>query len=185
MFLFGLQHWISPHSQPVAELVLGKIRLRVVSSGAPKTLANHSFPTGSISPQVFYICCLDWLYLLSVQQRRYCFLPCRSLQISFLPGRRHSSCVSPQVFAFLFVNITRSCISRMILSAVCISNLLQTIFLQVVQFLFTAFGICLLSSKGFPVVSIFFAIEVPQGCRDVLLNSLKMIADLHLLGRWG
>ena len=72
--LFGLQHLISPHSQPVAELVLGKIRPSVVFSGAPETLANHSLPTGSISPRMFYICCLDWLYLPSVQQRRNCFL---------------------------------------------------------------------------------------------------------------
>ena len=45
MFLFGLQHLISPHSQLVAELVLGKIQASVVFSGAPKTLANHWLPT--------------------------------------------------------------------------------------------------------------------------------------------
>ena len=39
-----------PHSQPVAELVLGKIRQSVVVSGATETLANHSLPTGSIAP---------------------------------------------------------------------------------------------------------------------------------------
>ena len=101
MFLFGLQLWISPHSQPIAELVLGKIWPRVVFLGAPNTLANHSLPTGSISPQVFYIC-INWLYPPSVQQRRSCLLPCRSLQFSLLPGRKHSSCVSCQVFPFLF-----------------------------------------------------------------------------------
>ena len=53
VFLFGLQHWISPHSQPVAELVLGKILPSVVLSGAPETLANRSLPTGSITPRVF------------------------------------------------------------------------------------------------------------------------------------
>ena len=30
MFLFGVQHWISPHSQVVAELLLGKIQPSVV-----------------------------------------------------------------------------------------------------------------------------------------------------------
>ena len=35
--VFGLQHWISLHSQPVAELVLGKIRSSVVLSGVPET----------------------------------------------------------------------------------------------------------------------------------------------------
>ena len=42
------------------ELVLGKIQPSVVFSGAPETLANHWLPTGSISPQVFYICCHHW-----------------------------------------------------------------------------------------------------------------------------
>ena len=44
MFLFELEHWISPHSQLVAELVLGKIHPNVVFSGAPETLANHWLP---------------------------------------------------------------------------------------------------------------------------------------------
>ena len=52
-FLLRLPHWISPHSQLVDELV--------IFSGAPETLPNHSLPTGSISPQVFYIYCLNWL----------------------------------------------------------------------------------------------------------------------------
>ena len=44
MFLFELQHWISPHLQLVAELVLGKIHPNVVFSGAPETLVNHWLP---------------------------------------------------------------------------------------------------------------------------------------------
>ena len=44
MFLFELQHWISPHSQLVADLVLGKIHRNVVFSGAPETLTNHCLP---------------------------------------------------------------------------------------------------------------------------------------------
>ena len=159
VFLFELQHWIALHSQLVAELELGKICPSVVFSGAPETLANYSHPTRSISPQAFYICCFDWLYLPFVQQRHSCFLLCRSLQFSLLPRRTHSSCISPQVFPFLFVNIARSCVSRMILSAVCSLNFHQAIFLQVVQVLFTAFGTCLLSSTGFPVAFIFLAFE--------------------------
>ena len=37
-----------------------------------------------------------------LQQRRSCFLPSWSLLFSLFPGRIHSSCVSPQVFLFLF-----------------------------------------------------------------------------------
>ena len=44
VFLFELQQWISPHSQLVAELVLGKFHPSVVFSGAPETLANHWLP---------------------------------------------------------------------------------------------------------------------------------------------
>ena len=62
VFLFGLQHWISPHSQFFAELVLGKIRPSEFFSGVSETLGNPSLPTESISLWVFYICCLHWLY---------------------------------------------------------------------------------------------------------------------------
>ena len=65
-------------------------------------MANYSLPTGSISPWMFYICCPDWLYPPSVQQRWSCFLLCRVLLFSLLPGRTHTSCVSPQVFPLLF-----------------------------------------------------------------------------------
>ena len=44
VFLFELEHWISPHSQLVAELVLGKIHRNVIFSGASETLANHWLP---------------------------------------------------------------------------------------------------------------------------------------------
>ena len=94
--------WISPHSQLVAELVFGKIRPSVVFSGAPETLTNHWFPTWSIFPRVFYICCRHWFYPTSVQLRRSYFLSYSSLQFSLLPGRTQSSCVSPQLFIFIF-----------------------------------------------------------------------------------
>ena len=94
MFLFGLQRWISPHSP--------KIRANIVFSVTPEILANHSLPAGSITPRVFYICGLHWLYPPSMEQRRNCFLPCSSLQFSLLPEKTHFSCVSPQVFPFPF-----------------------------------------------------------------------------------
>ena len=50
----------------------------------------------------------------------------------------------------------------------------------IVRVLFTAFGTCLSSSTGFPVVSRFLIFEAPQGSWDVLLNSLKTIADILL-----
>ena len=43
MFLFEL-HWISPHSQLVAELVFGKIQPSVAFSDGPETLANYWLP---------------------------------------------------------------------------------------------------------------------------------------------
>ena len=85
-------------------------------------------------------------------------------------------------FSF-FANIARSCVSRIILSAVCTSNFFQAIFLYVVRVLFTAFSTCLSSSTGFPVLPIFLVYEASQGHLDVLLNSLKTITLLHPCGR--
>ena len=73
----------------------------------------------------------------------------------------------------------------MILLAVCTSTLLQAIFLHMVRVLFTTFRTCLWSSIGFPVLFIFLAFEAPQESWDILLNSLKTIADLHFLGSTG
>ena len=88
-------------------------------------------------------------------------------------------------FLFFFVNITRSCVSRMILLAVCTFNFFKQSFSMWSKSFFTAFGTCLSSSTSFPVVSIFLAFEVPQGHWDILLNSIETIADLHLLGSTG
>ena len=128
---------ISPHSQIVAELVLVKIRPRVVFAVATKC---HRLPTGSIYPQAFYTSCLHWLYSTSVQQRRSWFLPCRSLQFPSLPGKTHFSSVSSQVFFFF----RKHCMSWVISSAVCTSNFFQAIFLHMTQVLFTAFGTCVI-----------------------------------------
>ena len=68
-------------------------------------------------------------------------------------------------FFFFLVNSTSSCVSRMILLAICTSNFFQAIFLCMVLVFFTTFGTCLSSSTGFPVVSKF---EAPQGSWDVL-----------------
>ena len=86
---------------------------------------------------------------------------------------------------FFLVSSARSCLSRMVLSAVCTSNFFQAILLNVVLVLFTAFDTYLSSSTGFPVVSKFLAFEAPQRSWEVLLNSLKTIADLHLVGSLG
>ena len=88
-------------------------------------------------------------------------------------------------FLFFLINIAWSYVSQMILSAVCTSNFFQAIFLQVVRVVFTTFGTCLSSSTGFPVLSIFLAFEAPQDRCDLVLNILKTIADLHLLGSTG
>ena len=88
-------------------------------------------------------------------------------------------------FFFFLVNSTSSCVSRMILLAVCTCNFFQAIFLCMVRVLFTAFGTCLSSSTSFPVVPKFLTFEAPQGSWDVLFNSLKKIADLHLFWSLG
>ena len=88
-------------------------------------------------------------------------------------------------FFFFLVNSTSSCVSRIILLAVCTCNFFQAIFLCMVRVIFAAFGTCLSSSTGFPVVSKFLTLEAPQGSWDVLLNSLKTIADLSPLLEFG
>ena len=100
-FFFCLDYHIrSLHFQPIAELVLGKIRPSVIFSGASETWANHSLLIGSISLRVFYICCLNWSYPPAGQQKCSCFLPCRSLLFSMLPGRTSSSCFT-SIISFL------------------------------------------------------------------------------------
>ena len=79
-------------------------------------------------------------------KRHNCFLPCSSRQFSLLPGRIHSSCVSPQAFPFLFWKHHKILHKPMILLAVCTFNFFKATFLLMVQFLFTAFGTCLSSS---------------------------------------
>ena len=64
---------------------------------------------------------------------------------------------------FFWKTVQSSCLSRMILLAVCTSNFFQAIFLCLFRVLFTAFGTCLSSSTGFPVVSEFLTFEAPSG----------------------
>ena len=47
------------------------------------------------------------------------------------------------------------------------------------------FGTCLSLCIGFPLVSLFLAFEAIQERWDLLLYSLKTIADLHLFGSMG
>ena len=80
----------------------GKIRPSVVFSNAPKSLANHSVPTWSVSLPEPCICCFNWLDPHSVQQGRKSFHPCRTLLFSLLPKKSPSLCVSLQIFLFHF-----------------------------------------------------------------------------------
>ena len=84
-------------------------------------------------------------------------------------------------FLFFFVSIAKSCVSRVIFSAVSPFNF----FVQVVRVIFTAFGTSQSSSIGFPLGSIFLTFKALQESWDVLLDFLKTIADLHLLGSTG
>ena len=133
------------------------------------------------------ICCLHWFYTPSVQQRSSCFLSCSSLQFSLLPGRTHSSCVSPQLFPFLLCKHRKILRKPDDLVGSLHMKFFQAIFLHMVWILFATFGTCLSSSIGFPVVSIFLAFEAPQGSWNVLLNSLKTIWCLNcilMLTKW-
>ena len=184
VFLFGLQHWISPHSQLVAELELGKIQPSVVFSGAPETLTNHSLPTGSISPWVFYISGFIGCTLPPCNRAGAIFSYVGPNNFPCFHERRIPLVFHLKYFLLVFVKVARCCVSQMIL-AVCTLNLFKALFLQVVRVLFTTFVTCMSSSTDFPVVSIFLAFEAPQWCWNTLLNSLKTIANLYLLRSMG
>ena len=55
MFLFELQQWLSPHSQLVAELVLGKIHPNEIFSGAPGTWCHFSSHICSKGLNIIYV----------------------------------------------------------------------------------------------------------------------------------
>ena len=73
----------------------------------------------------------------------------------------------------------------MILSAVCTCNFFQAIFLHVVRFLFHCISHMSVVLYRLPCGVHIFGIWRPQGSRYVLPNSLKTIADLHLLESTG
>ena len=172
---------MSPHSQLVAELVVGKIQPSVVFSGTLKLWPIIGFQMD----QFLYE------YSIFVVLIGCICPPCnRGIAVFFHVAPYNFLCFQKghiplvfhlKYFLFFSVSIARPCVSQMILLAVCTSNFFQAIFLHVVQVLCT----CLSSSTDFPVVSIFLAFEAPQENWDVLLNSLKTIADLHLLGSMG
>ena len=166
MFLFGLQQWISPHSQFVAELVLGKIWLKVVF----QLLLNLWPITGFQLDQflhehsifVVLIGCIHPPYNRAIAAFSHIGpynFPCfQKGHISLMFHLKYS-------LSFL-VNISRSFICWMIVSAVCTSNFFQAIFLHVVQVLFITFGTHLSSSTGhsFNWMSTILFI-VPKSCK--------------------
>ena len=56
---------------------------------------------------------------------------------------------------------------------------------NMVWVLFIAFGTCVLSSTGFPMVSTFLAFEAPHGSWNILFDSLYTLDYLPLLGNVG
>ena len=88
-------------------------------------------------------------------------------------------------FFFFLVNSTCSCLKEIRCVNCQLDHPAYAIFLCMDRVLFTAFGTYLSPSTGFPVVSKFLTFEAPQGSWDVLLNSLKTIADLHLFWSLG
>ena len=98
--------------------------------------------------QELNIYCLDWLDPPSVHLRHKCFLLSRTQLFFFflLPGRLYYSCTS-LLFSFLFfIDVARSWVNRMVLSAIWTSNFLQAIFLHMVRVLFISLGTYLSSS---------------------------------------
>ena len=165
-------------------LFVAEIRPCVGFSDAPEILANHLVPTGLDYPAELYICslsCFDWIYptynkgvgILS-HGGPYYF---SSLQkVTFL------LC---QYFFLLFIDVTRSWVSWMVMSAVWISDFLWAILLRMVWVLFAAFYICLSSSASFPVVSIFLTFKAPHRCWDIHIQlSQDNIRFLLPLGIW-
>ena len=94
-------------------------------------------------------------------------------------------CFTSSIFFFLFCSFAMSCISRVILLAVCTSSFHQVFFLHGFLVFPPAFGTCVLSSTSFPVMSIFLTFEGPQASRDVLFDPLNTIADFFFLGNVG
>ena len=185
MFLFGLQHWISPHSQRIAEVMLDKIRPSVLFQVLLKLWPIIRFQLD----EFLHECSIFVVLIGCIRLPRN-----RGVTVFSQVGAYNFPCFQEEhiplvlllkYFLFFFVSISRSFVSRMILLTVCTSNFLLAIFLQVVRVLFTEFGTCLLSFTGFPVVSIFLTFEAPQGSWDVQLNFLKTIADRHLVGSTG
>ena len=70
--------------------------------GDSETVSNHLVSIGSVSLSELYILYLDWVDPPSVQRRLQCFLPCRTLRFSLLPGRPYFSCALLWLFLFLF-----------------------------------------------------------------------------------
>ena len=180
MFLLGLPYWISLYSLLV-ELALDTIRPVESSLVLLKLWPIIRFQLGQFlhKSSVFVvligcICppCNRGIALFSHVGPYYPL----SFQEGHIPLVFHL-----KYFLFFFVNIAKSSVSRLILSAVCTSYFLHTIFLHMIRVLFTAFGTCV-SSTSFPVVTIFLPFEGRQGRWDVMLNSLKTVADLHLFG---
>ena len=158
----------------------------LIFSVAPETLANHWLQLD----QFLHECSIFVVWIGCIR------LPCNTDVAAFSHiGPYNFPCFQEglislvfhlKYFLFIFVDIARSYVSRMIFSAVCTSIFFfKQSFLQVFSVLFTAFGTCMSSSTAFPVVSIFLAFEAPQGSWDVLLDSLKTITDLLLLGSTG
>ena len=162
VFLFGLQHWISPHSHPVVELMRGKIWPSVVFHVLLNLWSTIRFQLDQFlyesSIFVIFIGCIHPSYnrgvavFFHISSNNF---PCfQEGHIPLLFHHKH--------FLFFFVNIARSCVIRMILSAVCTFNFFQAIFLYMFRVLFTAFGTCVSSS-----------------------TALRQLADLHFLGSIG
>ena len=134
-----------------------------------------------ISLWELYICSLDWLYLLSVQQRRKYFLPCRTLLFSLLPGRKNSSCVFTLSISFSFYR-GHKILSEPdgLVSTLDIWFLLSNLLPCGLGPFHSTWHMSIALCKVFPLVSIFLAFETPQKCWDILFNPLKTIANLLL-----
>ena len=114
------------------------------------------------------------MYPPSIQWRHSYFHPCWPLIFSLLPGKMHSSCVSPQVFLFLFCRLHKILPKP--------GDFVGSSHIYFPSSSLHPYGLgpCVLSPTGFLVVSIFLVFEALQGSWDVLFDPLYTIADFHL-----
>ena len=164
--------------------MLAVIRSSVVFSDAPEIWPITRFQLDQFLYQSsIFVALIDWIH--PPCNRGVCVFshiwhynfPC--LQEGDIPLVLHF------YFFFFFIDIARSWISRIVLSAVWTFLFVWALFLRMVWVLFAAFYTCQSSSAILPVMFILLTFEASQWYWNILFNSLVALADVHYLGNMG